>query len=294
MEISVFALGVLLEKMRPDLWLRRWWAGLGVSRSLAMAGPGGRRVPVPVALAGLDARRLLLRPTTLLVLYILYRVFAPALPATDAYEGVNRTIGFSLAFVGLGLLAVVAAIGGRDRGVEIVEALPASGRSHVLSWAVLLGVMAVLEYAFLAVSRFGREAPVYAHLLPDAWELAQGPLMILGGGLLGLLLARLLSAWIATPLAVVLGIAWVGFLSSSFIAGTTMLAPVIEWIQYHEDGRVVVEPGSFAWHNAYLLGLCGLGVVAALLPESGPRRWLVAVGTALAVFTIAAGALALP
>ncbi len=69
---------------------------------------------------------------------------------------------------------------------------------------------------------------------------------------------------------------------------------MIELVQYREDERIVIEPGSFAWHNGYLLGLCAMGVVAVLLCEGGRRRTLLAVGGVLAVATTAAGALALP
>jgi hypothetical protein len=285
-EISVLVLGVLFEKVRPDLWVRR--------RLARLPRFGGRLVvPMPVALAGFDARRLLLRPATAFGIYVLYRVFWPSLPPTDAYEGVNRTVGMSLAVVGLVVLVVVAAIAGRDRGVELVEATPGRPRMRLMSWVVVLGVLAALEYGALVLLRFGRTEPPYGSLLPDAWELAQGPIMLLGAGLLGVLLARLLPAWVAAPVGAVAVIAWVGVLSGSF-SRTTMLAPVVEWIQFHENRSVVVEPGSFAWHNAYLLGLCGLGVVAMMLLEPGRRRGLVVAGALLTTATAVAAVMALP
>lgn len=287
MEISVFVLGVLFERRRPDLAVRRWWARLGL-RPLV-----GVRLPVPIALAGVEARRLAVRASTLFVLYVLWQVLVPDFPAS-AYDGVNQLVGFGLAFVGLAVMALVASIGGRDRGVELVQALPAGGRSRVSAWFVLLGAAAVVEYAALAVGRYTAEPPAYAQLLPGAWDLAQGPLMLLGAGLLGLLAARRLPAWVAAPLCVVASIAWVVLLSGAFHR-TTMLAPVIEWVQYHEDASVVtVEPGSLGWHNGYLLGLCLLGVVALLLGEPGRRRPLLLLGAVVAAGTAAAGALALP
>lgn len=286
-EISVLVLGVLFERLRPDLRVRRWWARHAWS-------PAGRgvAVPVPVALAGVDARRMLLRPSTLFVGYVLWRVFAPALPAS-AYDGVNRTVGGPLTFLGLFVLVLVATLAGRDRGEELVAATPRGESGPVQSWLALLLAVAVLEYGVLALLRFGRDEPAYGELLPDAWQLAQGPLLLVGGGVLGLLAARWLPGWVAAPMTAVLAVLWVGTLSGTFTS-LTMLAPVVEWIQYHEDGRVIVEPGSFGWHNAYLLGLCGLGTVAVLLRVSRQRVRLLAVGAALAVATVAAGALALP
>lgn len=288
MEISVFALGVLFEKLRPDLAVRRLWARLGL-RPLV-----GVRLPVPLALAGVDLRRLLLRASTLFGAYVLFRLVSDELPKDNVYDGVNQLVGLSLGFFGVAVMLVVASIGGRDRGSEIVAALPAGSRSRTTSWLVLLVGMAVIEYALLAAFRFGRAEPSYGAVLPDAWELAQGPLMLVGGGLLGLLLARLMPAWVAAPVALVGSLLWVGILSGTF-ERTTMLTPVVEWVRYNEDASVVVfEPGSFAWHNAFLLGLCGLAFVASLLTGEGRRRALLVTGAVLAAATAVAGSLALP
>ncbi|HUR13569.1 MAG TPA: hypothetical protein VM097_03645 [Mycobacteriales bacterium] len=287
MEISVLVLGVLFERARPDLRVRRWWARHGWT-------PPGTRlaVPVPVALAGVDARRLLLRPTTLFVAYVLWRLVTDRLPR-GAYDGVNSTVGFAWAFVGVLAIVLVASLAGRDRGEEIVGVTPRGERAPVSSWIVLLLCAGLLEYGLAAVRRWGHSAPEsYAALMPDAWELAQVPLMLIGGGLLGLIAARLVPAWVAAPLTMILGITWVGVFSANL--DLAMLAPVIDWIEYHEDGRVVVEPGSFGWHNAYLLGLCGLGAVAALMTTPGRRRPLLLAGTAFGVGTVVAGVLALP
>ncbi len=286
MEIAAIVLLVLAERARFDLHVRRWWASLGLPRPALPV-----RVPVPVALAGLDARRLLFRVSMLGVVLLVVRLFPFSLDPRP-YEGVSSLVGFSWAFVGVIVLAVVAATSGRDRGQELVVALPTSGRSRLLSWSLLLIGAALLEYALLLVLRYGPTDPSYAALLPDAWELAQGPLLLLGGGMLGLLGARLVVGWIATPVCVVLSILWVGAFSNGL--GLTMLAPVVEWIQYREDDLVIVEPGSLGWHNAFLLGLCLLGFVAALLREPGSRRGLVLSGVGIVAATAVAGVLALP
>jgi len=287
MEILAAVALVLVERARLDLHLRRWWSRLPLPRpAWAVA------VPVPIALAGLDVRRWAVRLTVAMTAFWLFLLFARPFTA-DPYEGVNALVGFYLAFFGLGVLAIVAATSGRDRDAELQAALPAGPRSRVLGWAGLLALLAILEYGLLLASRYGLDEPAYAGFLPGPWELAHGPLMLLGGGLLGLLLARLVPGWIAAPVGVVLGIAWVVVLSRDG-AGTAMLAPLIEWIEYREDSLVVLVPGSLAWHNVYLLGLCGLGLVAALLREPGRRRGLVASGAVVLAGTLAAGAQALP
>lgn len=202
-------------------------------------------------------------------------------------------MGFGWAFVGVVVLAVVAATSGRDRGQELLDALPRGGRSRALSWSVLLIGAALVEYAVLLVLRYGPASPPYVALLPNAWELAQGPLMLVGGGLLGLLGARFMPSWVATPVCVVLSVVWVGTFAGP-VTSTRMVTPMYEWIQYREDALIIVEPGSFAWHNAYLLGLCGLGLLTALLREPGPRRGLLVSAVGILAATAVAGAMALP
>lgn len=287
MEIAALILLILAERARPDLYVRRWWAGLGLPQPALPV-----RVPVPVALAGVEARRLVFRVTTLGVVLIIVRMFPPSF-VSNPYDGVNALVGFGWAIVGLMVLALVAATSGRDRGQELLAALPRGGRSRVLSWSVLLIGAAVVEYCLLLVLRYSPESPAYVALLPNAWELAQGPLMLVGGGLLGLLGARFMPSWVATPVCVVLSVVWVGSFGGS-VHSTRMVTPLVEWIQYREDALIIVEPGSFAWHNAYLLGLCGLGLLAALLREPGPRRGLLIGAAGIVAATAVAGAMALP
>lgn len=288
MEILAIIGLVLVERARLDLHLRRWWARLPVHWPTLPA-----RVPVPVALAGFDARRTALRLTMVGLVYVLWRVYAGA--GSSAYNEVNVLVGRPFLFVGVVLIAALGVAGGRDRSNELIDAMPAGPRPRVLGWAVALGLAAVLSYAVVLAGRWQREGTPYDALLPDAWELAQVPAMILGGGLLGLLAARLVPAWLAAPGAVVLAVTWVGTLSSSPSLGLQMLAVLPDWVTYREDDDLIVfEAGSFGWHNAFLFGLCGLGLVAALLHEPGRRRGLLAAGAALLAGTVAAGALALP
>lgn len=288
MEVAFLVLVVFIERARPDLVLRRLLARLPLPRPASSL-----RVPAPVALAGVDIRRLLPRLATALAVYALYRIFLTD-PAYSAYETVNRLVGLSLAFLGLATMAIVAATAARDRGQDLLAALPRGPRTIIVGWTFLLTILAVAVYTFLLVLRYRGTPTGYADLLPNAWELAQGPLLILGGGMLGLLLARLVPAWVATPVSVVLGTGWVLVLSAGDSGSTTMLAPVVEWIQYNEGGPVTVEPGSLAWHNVYLLGLCGLGLVTALLREAGRRAALIVVGSTILAGTVAAGVLAMP
>ena len=301
MELAAILALVLLERARLDLPVRRWWARVVLSRVVASrvvasrvaAVPVGVRaaVPVPIALAGLELRRSAGRVTTVLVAYALWRIYGPS-TSPRVGDTVNMLLGQVFLFVGLVLCAVLAATSGRDRHEDLFGALPASPRSRVLGWTCTLAVVATLAYLVVVAGMLRREGS-FVGALPGYWDLAQTPAIVLGGGMLGLLFARLLPGWLAAPVAVALEMAWVLTLSGSRF-DLQMLTVVVEWIQWREDEVVIYLQGSLGWHNAYLFGLCGLGLVAALLREPGPRRTLVVVGSVVLAGTVAAGALALP
>lgn len=280
---------LLLERLRFDLPVRRWWARVAPRPAFALAGA----VPVPMALTGFDLRRLVPRVLTVLVALLMGRAFLADRPA-HAYSGVNQTVGDYWAFIGLFVLILVATVGGRDRDQEVLAAVPAGGRSRIAGWALTLSLAALLAYGLAAVRLRSNAGGSYDALLPNAWELAQVPLLILGGGLLGLLVARLLPVWAAVPLVTVAAVMWTGAVGSQ--ERWAVLAPMYEWVEYNErdSAAAALLPGSFAWHNAYLAGLCGLGLVAALLREPGRRLALVIAGVALTGATVAAAVLALP
>lgn len=289
MEILLVVGLLLLERLRFDLPVRRWCARFFPRPAF---GPAWN-VPVPVALAGFDVRRLLPRLITVLAAVLLLRTALAGRPST-AYDGVNQTVGFYWAITGLFVLILVATVGGRDRDNEALAALPVGGRPRVAGWAVTLLLAAAVVYGLAGLRLRQVGGASYDALLPNAWELAQAPLMILGGGLLGLLVARLLPVWAAVPVATVGAIFWTGAVGAT--RDWVVLAPMYEWVKYDERNAAaaVLHPGSFGWHNAFLLGLCGLGLVAALLRERGPRRALIAGGVVLTAATVAAALLALP
>ena len=288
--VAILAL-VLLERARLDLLVRRWWARVVVSRLAAVPAGLTVAVPVPMALTGLELRRSALRLTTVLAAYVCWRIYWPSTSGRVG-DTVNLLIGQPALFLGLVLCGVLAACSGRDRNEDLFGALPASPRSQVLGWAGTLAAVAALGYLIVVVGTLRRDG-TFTGTLPGYWELAQTPAIILGGGLLGLMLARLLPGWLAAPVAVALAMTWVLTLSASRF-DLQMLTVVVEWIEWREDDQISYLGGSFGWHNAYLFGLCGLGLIAALLREPGPRRALIVAGSAVFAGTVAAGALALP
>jgi len=287
MEILIVAALLLAEWRRPDLYVRRWWARFMPRPALGFV----HRVPAPIALAGFDLRRLAPRLLTVLVALVVWRALLSGRPA-GAFNGVNQTIGFYWAMLGLLVLALSAAVGGRDREHEVLAALPVGPRVRIRGFALTLLLAAAVVYVLAVVRWQHNHGGSYDALLPGPWELAQPSLLVLGGGLFGLLIARLLPVWAAVPVAVVTAVMWTGAIPSS--SDWVMLAPLIEWVAYVEGNEetTALVSGSLAWHNAYLAGLCVLGFVAAHLRESGPRRGLCVVGVAAAAGTVTAAVLA--
>ena len=286
MEILVIAALLLAEWRRPDLYVRRWWTRVMPQSSMGIVG----RVPAPAALAGFDLRRLAPRFLTVLVALVMWRALSTDRPV-QAYDGVNQTIGLYWAMLGLLVLALTASVGGRDREHEVLAALPVSPRVRLRGFTVTLLLASLAVYGLAAVRWNLNHGGSYDALLPDPWELAQPSLLVLGGGLFGLLMARLLPVWAAVPVAVVTTVMWTGVLTGS--TEWAMLAPLVEWVAYvdgDEEATALVS-GSLAWHNAYLAGLCVLGVVAAHLRESGPRRGLLVLGGAATAATVTAAVL---
>ena len=148
-------------------------------------------------------------------------------------------------------------------------------------------------------------ADVVAPLLVDADGLAarntlehlQIPVTVLGGGLLGIALAR----WVRVPgvLTLVVVALWFGhfMVSGSLSAvgeavhGAAWFGLMPTWL-FTDVSMITPAPlAQEMWHLIYLLGLSLLGGVAALLHAPENRRRLVPVGAGLVVLTGVAGVL---
>ncbi|MFI7064254.1 hypothetical protein ACIBL3_24915 [Kribbella sp. NPDC050124] len=133
----------------------------------------------------------------------------------------------------------------------------------------------------------------------DGWVLANfialGVLPALGGPILGLLVGRWVPRRGAAPLIAVLVVAET-ILMQGLFESLRYIRPVAPWTYFAgpvgvegDADRMVVLTGSPQWYCVYLLVLCALGVVLALLHDrERPRRpLLIALGViaALAVVT---------
>ena len=115
-------------------------------------------------------------------------------------------------------------------------------------------------------------------------ELAVIPLCTLGGGLLGVAVARWLP-WRGAPLIVLFAlIAWVVAVMDR--GDLQWTAPWTMSPGYYD--QTPLTAGSQGWHAVYLLGLGLLAAVAALLRYPSYRRPLLTLGAVLWIGTLAA------
>jgi hypothetical protein len=155
--------------------------------------------------------------------------------------------------------------------------------------AVLAVALMALVLAWYAAGRV--DLPVW----PSAPELAAGPLTVLGGGLLGVLVARWLPFPTAPGLVMVAVVAVTFVLSDAWEGRYALLAPYATFSVYVDDGSWGGHTaGSPAWHAVYLAALCGLAACGALLRDARRPVLPFLAGAALGVLTVVAGLAQLP
>ena len=188
-------------------------------------------------------------------------------------------------------------------------AMPASGRTlaHLLSLAAPVTLAAALVafgyFAFDAGDGL-RVDVIGTTVVPSVTELAQGPLVVLALGALGIALARWLPTVALAPVVIV------GFLAiempmTSWGVATEWrwLAPVVNhgersWApcsreahaEWGCDGAVGFDIAGMRWHLLYLAGLTVFLAALALL-RHGRRPRRLALAAAGLVLVVAAGAL---
>lgn len=167
---------------------------------------------------------------------------------------------------------LVATRNRRARSGELLGALPAGEHERTLALclaalgpALLNTVVVLATHSMLELRGLYEVHPTFGHLVG-------GPLTVLGGALLGVMVAR----WAPYPgTALVVMVAMFAaniWLSNDGTGSGGLLGTYVSWARYgpgpHWYG---VHPGSPAWHAAYLLALCGMAAAGALL-RTTPRR----------------------
>lgn len=276
------------------------------------------RMPAPVVmmLAVIEAKRMLCSPAIPAAAgYVLLVGLVDLLRGSRTSQG--TTIGLrqmaldgSVAF-GLLLLGpftviaanLVATSSRRRHAAEQLSAAQVSQRGRDMALCLgILGGPAMLALALSLAAAWltsGLSTPYSVYPDTMTWtDVAQGPAMVLGGGLLGIVLAR----WAPVPGAPLVGFAALIALTFWLVAGgygsvRVWFAPFLisDWRSggsAHPDGWMAV--GSQAWHTAYLYSLSALGVCAIGVRHAERRgRWLGMSAIALGV-VVATGWLQLP
>jgi hypothetical protein len=257
--------------------------------------------PTPVALGMREGRRILTSPVYLAVALLILltsgveTLDGNLLEAATSAESWYSTITL-IVLLYAGLLTYAAAhlvtSSARRTGAErMLEASPVGVRSRsggqclgvVLGPGIVTAALAVL----LAVLGVDLVIVLDDGALSVA-ELAQMPLVVVGGGLFGVLTAT----WLRFPgslpaglVALVMGSAW---LSSEGSTTRPWFAPYTSAESWLDSPWT--RTGSHAWHAGYLAGLCALAVCGVMLRErEGRLRWGV-VSALVVVATVLAGA----
>lgn len=248
------------------------------------------RAVVP-ALAVQEARRLLLHPLMLLgfglwTVNAVRAVIADGGPR-EAFETIDSMLSF---YPGIFTILVGGLVATRDRRAESREMLaPLPGRQEerllalVLAAAVPALVGMALQLAlhgyFLLDGRY-LVPPGVAHIL-------QGPVTLMGGLLLGVMVGTWAPSRASAVITMVLMVAVNVYLGAR--PDLAPFGPMMSWAQWGTSGSVWAGtfPGSPGWHVVYLLGLTGMAATAALLRVADRRTTLVVAGfTTLAVAVV--------
>jgi hypothetical protein len=262
---------------------------LGTSRPLQVRGPG--RWALVSDLARIHAVRILRHPVFLLGLFwYLLSLFvnAPSKP----YDQYTMLTALPIFLVGIPVFVAVnlVATSSRRAGVDdwtVGLPLPPLHRTAALLLASAAPALVVTAIDAMAYVSF--RGIVDIEVLRT--QLACVPVAILGAGLLGVAVARLLP-WPGAPLAVAVGLV----VANSWVSGPwPYLGAYCDFVVWSTNDVIPARvPGSSSWHLTYLVALCGLAAAGALLPVAR-RRWLpFAVGAVFGVVVLVAGALQLP
>lgn len=252
-------------------------------------------VPAVLVLAAQEGRRMALHPLVLVgvLVSIGYAVRIADNGPTDAFEIVASMITF---LVGVPAFFAANLIASRDRRAGSTELLASAPvPAQVRTWALCLGaaVPAGLALALVAVAHAAFQQLGYYEAVPSAWHVVTGPVTVLGGALLGVMVARWLPVPGAAALVMIAMFAYNIALSNG-AERNRPLGTFVTWARWTDDP---VWAGYFAgspsWHVAYLLGLCAMAVTGALLPGAR-RRWLVLLaGAGLTAVTAVLGSVQL-
>lgn len=239
------------------------------------------------ALARIEGRRLLRSPLVLVGVGLMLLALFGDGPWVSSIDSTAADAAFmSLLVAAMTLVAsnLAAQRGRRSGAEELFAATPAQPRSrtgaHLLAviWPAALSVV-IPVLVVVTASFYGRPD------LSDLADLAVGPLLVVGAGVLGVMLARWAPTPVAGPLACVAIIALEAFLTSPVVI-TSGWRYMAFWF---DAGDIdLLPPRPALWHVVYLLALIAMAVVGSLLRHGLRLRLAVAGVVAIAVMVTSA------
>lgn len=214
----------------------------------------------------------------------------------NVYDGLTQ-----LPCLLLGPLTVIAAnmVTSRDRRAGTTEVLltaPISGRRRTCALLLAPAGPTVITVVLVVVQvAVFRGVNIEPSRWPTSAELAIQRVSVLGGGLLGIMLAR----WTSFP-----GTAMITLLALFAVYHAFSFLDPNTWLSYapYRDLRVAGPNatnisyfvGSMGWHLTYVLLLGAIAAIGALLGTPGPKRGLLVMGACAVAGAVFAGWLQLP
>jgi hypothetical protein len=262
------------------------------------SGPAERTLPVSLALGLQEGRRIVLHPLAVLGL-VLTCVVLQTEGRTGAREAFETVSTAPTWFYGVLVYFAAHLVASRDRrshSGELLAAVPTSGVQRVAGLCLAaLAPTAVSVVFVVTMHQVNQLQGVYV-VAPNLWHLSQAPLTVFGGALLGIMIAR----WTrlpGVPLLVMIAMVLVNAWLNGKPLTLQPLATYVPWPVWTPiDSRMWqgMNPGSPAWHVAYLAALCGMAATGAFLKEHPNRARVLAVGAVFTAAAVVTGVLQLP
>lgn len=277
--------------------------GLGQLVSTPGAGADLPRTSVPVArhsvvlaLARAEAVRLVRHPIALVGLALTIFMLVGPQPGRSAVAFDSLTTATTFVY-GVFVFFAANLLATRDRRAGAEHMLTATATrafDRVLALCLAALGPTLLAAVVVGIAAWAYDARDFLVVPPSFWQLAQGPVTVLGAALLGIMVARWAPYPGAPVLVMVAVVAWNVYVNNS--ETTRSVGMYTSWAVWENDngGWGGMEPGSPGWHVVYLLGLCAMAAVGALSSAARPRLPLLVAGAGLTVATVLAGAAALP
>ena len=255
--------------------------------------------PVVLVLAGKEARRLVTHPAMLTgwgLLAFMFTVNALDAEPISAFDMVTTGPTF---YPGLFCILAAHMVTTRDQRSgtgELLGSVPATREQRVLALLIAAWLPALIALGLNVLARnYFVWQDVYVEA-PGAAHTLQGPVTVLGGSLLGIMLGLWLPQRVTPVLAMVVLVAGSIALGSDTDGGV-YFAPLVSWVDWGPfDGKewYALEAGYPDAHVFYLLGLCGLAGVAAWLRVTGRLPLVIVLGVAFLALATWGGVTQLP